>query len=135
MQRSTWFFSVKVCLEVNQDSDCKQVPDYIVTEIMVPQRIRRGSAAELQYLNPVAIIDRFIGQPRVAGKTYMKFESQELRQRIRQESSFLFQEVQLIDMHSVPFQHLIYADKSFSGMRGNSYPRHCENCNSLQYPA
>ena len=38
------------------------------------------------YLEPVAIMDRFIGQPKFAGKTYMKFERQELKQRIRQES-------------------------------------------------
>ena len=68
----------------------------------------------------------------------MKFESQESKQRIRQESKLpvsLFQEVQLLDMHSVPVQHLLYADKSFFGMDGNSYPMYCENGNGLNYPA
>ena len=35
---------------------------------------------------PVAIMDRFICQPNSAGKTYTKFEGQELKQRIRPES-------------------------------------------------
>ena len=43
------------------------------------------------YSDPVAImdrfiIDRFICQPNFAGKTYIKFERQELKQRIRQQS-------------------------------------------------
>ena len=41
------------------------------------------------YLDPMATlytVYRFVGQPKFAGKTYMKFESQESRQRIRQES-------------------------------------------------
>ena len=38
------------------------------------------------YCYPVAIMDRFICQPKFAGKTYMKFEGQEFKQRIRQES-------------------------------------------------
>ena len=36
------------------------------------------------YLEPVAIMDRFIGQPKFAGKTYMKFERQESKQGIYQ---------------------------------------------------
>ena len=49
-------------------------------EITVPLRNGRESALILQlnfyYLNPVAKMDRFLGQPKFAGKTYMKFESQ-----------------------------------------------------------
>ena len=40
------------------------------------------------YCNAVAIIDRFISQPKFAGKTYMKLEGLELKQRIRLESKF-----------------------------------------------
>ena len=61
-------------------------------------------------------MDRFICQPIFAGKTYMKFERLELKQRIRQESKLLVSGVQLIDMHRVQLLHLLYADKSFSGM-------------------
>ena len=35
---------------------------------------------------PRAIMDRSISQPKFSGKTYMKFERLELKQRIRQES-------------------------------------------------
>ena len=66
------------CLEVNYNSDRKQVP-VIITEITVPLKNRRGSAAELLLPDPVAIMDRFIMDrficpPKFAGKTYMKFE-------------------------------------------------------------
>ena len=62
--------------KVNSGLGCKQVPK-IVIEIMVPQKNGLGSAAELYYLDPVAIMDRFMGQPKFAGKTYTKFERQE----------------------------------------------------------
>ena len=35
----------------------------------------------LYYCYSVAIMNRFICQPKFAGKTYMKFEGQELKQR------------------------------------------------------
>ena len=38
------------------------------------------------YCDPVAKMDRFICQPKFAGKTYMKFERQELKKWIRPES-------------------------------------------------
>ena len=52
----------------------------------------RDQQLNVYYTDPVAIVDRFIMdrftcQPRFAGQTYMKFERQELKQRIRQESS------------------------------------------------
>ena len=37
-------------------------------------------------------------------------------------SALVFQEAQLIDMHSVPFIHLFYGDKSFSGQPRDHYP-------------
>ena len=40
----------------------------------------------VHYLDPVAIMDRFIGQPNFAGKTYLKFERQKSKERIRRES-------------------------------------------------
>ena len=46
-------------------------------------------------------MDIFIGQPNFAGKTYLKFQRQESKQRIRQEPKLPVQEVQLIEMHSV----------------------------------
>ena len=93
------------------------------------------------YCYPVAIIawDRFICQPKFAGKTYMKFVGQELKQRIRQESK-----LPTSISRSAAHRHaqspiaafsLAYADKSFSGMNWTSYPMHYENCNCLQYPA
>ena len=68
------------------------------------------------YLDPVAVMDRYIGQPKFAGKTYMKFETQESRGQSGRNQSFLFQKVHLIDMHSVPYLHLLYTDISFTGM-------------------
>ena len=37
-------------------------------------------------------------------------------------SALVFQETQLIDMYSVPFIHLFYGDKSFSGQHRGHYP-------------
>ena len=120
------------------DLDCKQVPA-IVTEIMVPRRNGWGHGD--QQLNfyctdPVATMDRFMGQPSFSGKTYMKFERQESEQRPGKRAfsraglcntGLVFQEVQLIDMHSVPLLHLLYAEKSFSCMNRTVCPIYCEN--------
>ena len=40
----------------------------------------------------------------------------------RANSALVFQEAQLMDMHSVPFLHLLYGDKSFSGAHWGHYP-------------
>ena len=46
-------------------------------EITVPLRNGRGSSLiqqrNIYYLDPVATMDRFIGQSKFAGKTYIKF--------------------------------------------------------------
>ena len=55
---------MKVCLEVNQDSDCKEVPDNTIREMDGDQAGVRQLNSD--YLSPVAIMDRFIGQPKVA---------------------------------------------------------------------
>ena len=87
------------------------------------------------YMDPVATLDRFIGQPKFAGKTYMKFELQESEERPakrafgRANAGRVFQEAQLIDMHSVPMLHLFYGDKSHSGGQRSTYPVYRENCN------
>ena len=61
-------------------------------------------------------MDRSIGQPKFAGKTHMKFERQESKKTLRlgitgRQESKLFHKVWLMDMHSVPLLHLLYADK------------------------
>ena len=53
---------------------------------MVALRIKGDQQLNFYYLYPVDIMDRFIGHPKFAGKTYMKFERLESKQRIRQES-------------------------------------------------
>ena len=68
MQRSTWFLSVRVCLEVNLDSDSKQTLAIVTEIIVLPRRNGQGSALELYYLGPVAMMDRFIGQPKFAAR-------------------------------------------------------------------
>ena len=92
------------------------------------------------YHDAVAIMDRFICQPKIAGKTYMKFERQELKQRIRQESK-------LPISRSAAHRHVwspiaaltlcwqIVLRLSASGMHWTSYPMYYENCNCQQYPA
>ena len=70
----------------------------------------------LYYCYPVAIINRFMCQPKFAGKTYMKFEGQEESRESGRNQSFLFPGVQPIDMHIVQLLHVFYAFKSFSGM-------------------
>ena len=85
-------------------------------------------------------MDRFIGQPKFAGKTYIRFEGQESMQRIRQESLAKLPVSgslidMLINMHSIPLLFLLYTDKSFPGMHQTLYPIDYENCNCLHYPA
>ena len=86
------------------------------------------------FLDPVATMDRFIGQAKFAGKTYMKFERQESEERPakrafgRANAGLVFQEAQLLDMHSVPMLHLYYADKSFSGGHRSTYPCYRKKC-------
>ena len=69
-----WFLSVKVCLEVNWDSNssCRQeIKSWYHPEFESELEwtgISTDSAAELYYLDPVATMDRFIGQPKFAGK-------------------------------------------------------------------
>ena len=53
---------------------------------MVALRIKGDQQLNFYYLYPVDIMDRFIGHPKFAGKTYMKFERLESKQRIGQES-------------------------------------------------
>ena len=36
---------------------------------------------KIYYLDPVVIMERFLGQPKFAGKIYMKLERQESKQR------------------------------------------------------
>ena len=70
----------------------------------------RGSAAELLLprwrLDPVAMMDRFIVQPKFAGKTYT---GRNQGRDSGRNQTFLFQEVLLIlDMYSVPLLHLLH---------------------------
>ena len=86
------------------------------------------------FLDPVATMDRFIGQPKFAGKTYMQYERQESEERPakrafgRANGGLIFQEAQLVDLHSVPMLHLFYADKSFSGGHRSTYPCYRKQC-------
>ena len=69
------------------------------------------------YLDPVAIMNRFIGQLKFAGKTYMIFEKLESKQRIRQDSeSKLPISGSPAQTCSVQLLYLPYADKSFFWM-------------------
>ena len=63
-------------------------------------------------------MDRFIGQFKFAGKT---LRARNQNRESGRNQSFLFQEVQLIDMHSVPLQHLLDASKMFSSTHGKSH--------------
>ena len=80
-------------------------------------------------------MDRFIGQPKFAGKTYFQYERQESELRPnkrafgRANSGLIFQEAQMLDMFSVPMLHLFYGDKSFSGMNRTNYPIYREDLN------
>jgi len=88
---------------------------------------------DFYFIDPVASMDRFIGQPKFASKTYFKYERQESELRPnkrafgRANSGLVFQEAQLLDMYSVPLLHLFYGDKSFSGMHGTHYPIYRED--------
>ena len=59
-------------------------------------------------------------QAELAEMFYFHYERQESQQRPAKrafghaDSGLVFQEAQLIDMHSLPFIHLFYRDKSFS---------------------
>jgi hypothetical protein len=86
----------------------------------------------LYWIDPVDAADRLAAKPELAGKFYFHFERQESEQRVSQRprkrafgcsnSALEFQEAQLVDMHSVPFLHLLYGDKSFSGANRGHYP-------------
>ena len=82
----------------------------------------------LYWIDPVDAADRLAAKPELAGKFYFHFERQESEQRPRKRafgranSALVFQEAQLVDMHSVPFLHLLYGDKSFSGANRGHYP-------------
>ena len=82
----------------------------------------------LYWIDPVDAADRLAAKPELAGKFYFHFERQESEQRPRKRafgsanSALVFQEAQLVDMHSVPFRHLLYGDKSFSGANLGHYP-------------
>ena len=67
----------------------------------------------------------------LAEKFHFHYERQESEQRPakrafgRANSGLVFQEAQLIDIHSVPFIHLFYGDKVFSGQHRSHYLIYC----------
>ena len=81
----------------------------------------------LYWIDPVDAADHLAAKPELAEKFYF-YERQESEQRPakrafgRANSGLVFQEAQLIDMNSVPFIHLFYADKSFSRQHQGHYP-------------
>ena len=83
---------------------------------MVPLKMDWDPQLNFYYCYSVAIMDRFICQPKFAGKTYMKFEGQELKQRIRLESKLPISRSAAHRHAQGPLLHLLYADKLFSGM-------------------
>ena len=82
----------------------------------------------LYWIDPLDAADRLAAKPKLAGKFYFRYEQQESEEGPtkqafgRANSALVFQEAQLIDMYSVPFIHLFYADKSFSGQTRGHYP-------------
>ena len=82
----------------------------------------------LYWINPVDAADRLAAKPELAEKFYFHYERQESEQRPAKRafgnaySTLVFQEAQLIDMHSDPFNHLLYEDKSILGQHCGHYP-------------
>ena len=82
----------------------------------------------LYWIDPVDAADIRTAKPELAEFFYLHYERQESEQRPakhafgRANSALAFQEAQLIDMHSIPFIHLFYGDKSFSRQHRVHYP-------------
>ena len=80
----------------------------------------------LYWIDPVDAADRLGAKLELAGIFYFHYERQEsdCRSRDQQNEHLVvsIQEAQLIDMHRVPFIHLLYADKSFSLQHRGHYP-------------
>ena len=82
----------------------------------------------LYWIDPLDAADSLAAKPKLTGKFYFLYEQQESEEGPtkqafgRANSALVFQEAQLIDMYSVPFIHLFYADKSFSGQSCGHYP-------------
>ena len=89
-----------MCLEVNWVSNCK-------SQWACQWHSKMDRDQQLNFTTSIkCTMDRFIGQFKFAGKT---LRARNQNRESGRNQSFLFQEVQLIDMHSVPSQHLIYA--------------------------
>ena len=71
----------------------------------------------LYWIDPVDAADRLAAKPELAEKFYFHYERKESEQRPakrafgRSDYGLVFQEAQLIDMHSVCFIHLFYAPR------------------------
>ena len=96
--------------------------------IMMVADLDGDQTLDLYWIDPVDAAVRFAGKPKFVGKFYYQYEREESHTRPgkrafgRANAGLVFQQAQLVDMHSVPYMLLFYGDKSFSGQHGGHHP-------------